>query len=279
VETGGASAGSALGLASQVADGELLLILGADVTLETSAPEVVARAAAASPAEVFIYPVSNVGDGDGKKTRLAVPVGGPALMGLSYPYFGDGGFAIRPDALRELGGFSDSPSLTSSCVDLLNRAALAGYRIEVVPAVVARRIRPDPLDSLNSGDAWLEVMPWDVAPEDRLEFLRPFRRAVVPAELAALYRRSHELAAELRVRHEREFLQLVDEHEELGANAARVQRAYDELLVHTRRVQQAHDTLAASQQELRSQLEIVYGSRSWRITAPLRALGTRWRHT
>jgi glycosyltransferase involved in cell wall biosynthesis len=289
VRTGDVSPGRALALAAHAATGDLLLALPIDVIPEARAPTVLARAAAESTADVFVFPVRDVPDeaeDAGQTVGVVVPVGGPALLGLSYPYFGTCGFAIRADAFRALGGFNESPLLAAPSIDLLNRAALAGYRIDVVPAVIARRVEPDPLRSLYSNTVWIEATPWDVVPEEQLEMLRPFCHAEMTAELPALYRRSQQLVADLRGWHD--------------AQHARWEEVYSEHRAHAERVQQAHDAVALSESRLRrrmsdaerhrkwsdeqrrqleSQLEVAYGSRSWRITAPLRALRARWRST
>jgi glycosyltransferase involved in cell wall biosynthesis len=275
VNAGRVAAGRALGLAAQAATGEVLLTFPIDVIPEPRVHDLIARAAARSAAEVFVFPVRDFSERADGVASVVVPLGGPALLGLSYPYFGSCGFAIRAEALVALGGFTEAPSVAAPCLDLLNRAALAGYQIDVVPSVVARRTSPDPLRFLYRNDGWLDAMRWTMVSEERQEILRPFERAEVTAGLPALYRRSHELLAEIR----REHARLAEEHELLGANAERVQRAYDELHAHAKNVEHVYEALARSDQELRSQLEVVYGSRSWRITAPIRRFRARWRST
>jgi glycosyltransferase involved in cell wall biosynthesis len=287
VETGGVSPGRAMGLAAHAATGEVVLALPIDVIPERGAPAVLARAAAGSLAEIFVFPVYDAaeeadGGEPGRQATVVVPVGGPALLGLCYPYFGTAGFAIRADALRRLGGFNDAPSVAEACTNLLNRAALAGYRIDVMPAVIARRVHADPLRPLLRNDVSIEAMPWDVVPEEQIETLRPFRETQMMADLPALYRRSQQLLAELRAHH------------------VRWEEVYNDLRAHAERIGSSHDALALSESRLRrrmadaerhrkwsddrraqleSVLDAIYNGPTWRITAPLRALRARQRST
>jgi glycosyltransferase involved in cell wall biosynthesis len=263
IETGDVSQGRALELAAQAATGGLLLALPIDVIPEARATTVLAHAAAGSDAEVFVFPVWDVTADSDQKSGVAVPVGGPAVAGLSYPYYGASGFAIRVEALRSLGGFNESPSVATPSIDLLNRAALGGHRFDVVPAVIAQRVHPDPLASLSRDEEWLEATHWEAAADEQLEVLRPFQQDGITPELPALYRRSQEHIVNQRVRWE---------------------TAYGELRTHTEHLQQSHDALALriadgdeQRRQLKSQLDVVYTSRSWRITWPLRALGAAWR--
>jgi hypothetical protein len=271
-----------------------------DVIPEIRTPKVVARAAARSESDVLVFPVWNIADRSGESAGVSVPVGGPALLGLAYPYAGRGGLAIRADAFRKIGGFNESGAIGEPCVDLLNRAALAGCRIEVVPAVLARRTQADPLEPLYRNVVWLEAVPWDTAPEEQTELLRPFSTAQRPPELPALYRRSQQLLADIVAGHRDEHARWEEIYGQARAVNERIERAYQDLQAHADRLQHAHDAVAVSEsrlrrriadadrhrqwsdeqrRQLRSQLDVLYSSRSWRITSPLRALRARWRST
>jgi glycosyltransferase involved in cell wall biosynthesis len=291
VATGQATRGHALAGAAFAATSEFLLVLPGGIVPEDGIVRTLARAAASSPADVFVYPVLDaVGQADGSP-RTNVPVGGPAMLGLSYPYFGDGGFAIRTEALRAVGGFNESSVVARPMDDLLNRVALTGHRIDVVPEVLARRTTADPVAPLLTGEVWLDGVPWDAVPEERIELVRPFREAPGSDDLAALYRRSQQLVSELRE-------QLVANQSHYAEQLAASQGPYAELAGHANWLQGLYDTeqLSGSRlrrrmtdaerhrawsdahhRQLRTQLEVVYRSRSWRLTAPLRALAARRR--
>ncbi|MCW3068940.1 MAG: hypothetical protein JWL67_1565 [Solirubrobacterales bacterium] len=277
IETGHVTRGRALNLAALAATGDVVLAFPPGVLPEARAPTVIAGAACGSTADVFTFPVLDVIDGPDGRPGTVVPVGGPALLGLSYAYFGSCGFAIRAEALRRLGGFSESRTVTAPEVELLNRAALAGFRIDVVPEISARRTSPDPLWRVYANEVWFEAMAWDAPPEEQLETLRLFRGADISADLPALYRGSQQWAADLHARHLAEHVRWSEANDEIHAQAIRTQQAYEDLRAHAEHVQQSYDVVAQSESSLRAALEVVYKSRSWRITSPLRALRTRRR--
>lgn len=232
-----ASASYNLAAREAVAAADLLVFLPDDVTPAPQLPAVVARVAAMSNADVFVWPVTDPCP-DGGAARTMVPVSGPAVMGLSYPYFGTNGFAIRTDAFRALGGFSEATQMDQPVTDLLTRAALDGLRFEVVAEVLGTRTTPHRLRPLLSNQMMLEAVPWEAASEQELERLRPFGHPEQLSDLPALYRNSQETLATFFGR--------------LGTLQWNLDVAQQQL------------------QDANVVLEGVMTSRSWRITRPLR---------
>jgi hypothetical protein len=171
--------GAARGEALAGAEGEVVLFLGTGAVPEPNLARVVLDILVGGKADVAAVAIRR------SDTALGwiVPIGGPPLAGLLYPAFGAGIYAIRREALAELGGFSPD-AIEDADHDLLNRAALAGLEIEVVPR---------PLAVCRAPDEWTEFrgqrrvgIPQDVYDGEALaRIARPFRVAM-PAALADL---------------------------------------------------------------------------------------------
>jgi glycosyltransferase involved in cell wall biosynthesis len=177
-------------LAAQRAAGQVLLFIGPDVDPEPQIDAAVRLAAARSAADVLLYGIGQASERTGRDGRgpgrVQLPVGGPAVLALAFSIFGEGGFAIRADALRRLGGFSSTDRSENPAFGLLTRAALSGLRIEVIPAVLATASGADP-------DAFGRRSPWHVDDAQRVELLRPFvQLGGALGDLAALHRMMHE---------------------------------------------------------------------------------------
>lgn len=88
-------------------------------------------------------------DGDGAHVEADaglhayVPLSGPPLAGITYPAFAAGPYAIQRELLAQLGGFTADAYGDEADHELLNRAAVAGCAIEVVPEPLARKRRSD----------------------------------------------------------------------------------------------------------------------------------------
>ena len=308
LDVAGQGQAAALTSAAAAADGDVLLFCPEDVDLDGCVADLVARAAAGSNADVFLLVVRSPSPEAGGD-EVTVPLGGPAVLGLSHRVQGSAGVAVRAEALRRLGGFRDGRDPLGN---LLDRAALGGMHIETVPEVLGRRIRPNPTRDIGRGRDWPEAVAWHLGGEDLLARLRPF--VATPdrlGDLPALYRASQQLVADVRARqaeHVREtaahmehteahvertdaHAQRVQEHaDQLQAHSHRVQEHADQLQAHARDVEErAEDTqahleharaqtndLTAEVGRLRSDLEAVYSSGSWRVTRPLRRIA-QWR--
>ncbi len=172
----------AFNAAAREAEGDLLVFLPASVRADATLVPTLERVAIRSSADVFLFAVTSPASGR-RPERLSVPVPGPAVLGLLFPIFHAHGLAIRPDAFRELGGFSDGDSSNDPATFLLTRALVEGHRVEVVPAILGARYPSDP-DGLADGG------PWFAGFEQQLELLRPFAAAGGAAirELPALFR-------------------------------------------------------------------------------------------
>jgi hypothetical protein len=156
-------------------------------------------------------------------------------------------------------------------------------RIEVVPEVLVRRVRSDraPDDRRHGPDAWT----WGDG--HRLSGERPFRGPGALADLPAMYVACQALVAETHAARQ-DWSRVYDEMQGYAdrakAHADRVQAYADELQA---RYDREHEALVASDGErqrmseraeaaeaalveVRRQLEIVYGSRSWKFTEILR---------
>ena len=116
--------------------------------------EVLRRAAAATAADMYSCAVLDGRETtDGSLTDDApafVPFLAPPIAGLVHPAFTVGPYAIRRDALARLGGFAADARGEEGDHELLNRAAAAGMRLEVVPEPLAVKRRADRWVSIRS---------------------------------------------------------------------------------------------------------------------------------
>ncbi len=257
------------------ADADLLIVVGDDVQTTENMELVLHRAASRSDADLFVFPVL---DGD-DPTRAIVPTGGPPILALAFPFFGPGIFAIRPEALRELGGLDEQVQA---------RAALTGMKIEVVPEILGQRTTTDPWREVNA-KPWLDAVSWPVSDEQRLSAMRPFRSANgTLSDLPALFRDAQESLATVQERQRAESANWRAIHSEAVGHIERMSEHYDALREHADRVSEhaananEHaDRVAAHAEQvnahkdreleqLRAQLAVIQGSTSWRITEPLR---------
>jgi glycosyltransferase involved in cell wall biosynthesis len=136
--------------------------------------EMLRGAAAATDADVCGCAVLDVHDApDGatpaEDSPVLVPFPGPPLAGLAQRAFGAGPYAIRRDALARLGGFGADAHGDEVDHELLNRAAAAELRVELVPEPLAVKRRADRWTSMRplqppvceppySDEQWLCVM-------------------------------------------------------------------------------------------------------------------------
>jgi len=163
-----------------------------DVPLSAFA-ETLRRAAAATRADVYGCAVLDglcLGDAAEAMRHAFVPIAGPPVAGLTHPAFAVGPYAIRREALDRLGGFAADAEADEVDHELLNRAAVAGLVLEVVPEPLAAKRRADRWSTFRA------VWPHDAAelPYDAEQWLRverPFaERPEVLADLVALQRGS-----------------------------------------------------------------------------------------
>jgi O-antigen biosynthesis protein len=146
-----------------------------------------------------------------------VPVGGPAVAAVVYPAFAVGPYAIRREALAELGGYADDLWGDALDDELLARASLVGLRIDVLPEALATAVRDDRWTTMRShhwGDAPVPVYEG----EQQIRLLRPFRRRIeepladLPALLAGTVRAAGDVARQ-RLEDRRDRQELVDVYE------------------------------------------------------------------
>jgi len=125
----------ALNQGAGAATGTYLLFLGDGAVVEpTAASTLVAVAEKSGAAIVTSASAWSADAGDG----IRAPEGGPPIAGLFYRCFGDTGYLIRRDAFEALGGFDPESDEGSEDHQLLCRAALEGYEIEIVPEPLIR---------------------------------------------------------------------------------------------------------------------------------------------
>ncbi|MDO8210002.1 glycosyltransferase family 4 protein [Conexibacter sp. CPCC 206217] len=151
-----------------------------DVPLPRFAGEL-RRAAAATSADVYACAVlDGLGSRDATAADAAfhafVPLPGPPLAGLGGAVFTAGPYAIRRAALDRLGGFAADAAAQEADDELLNRAAAAGLRLEVLPEPLALKRRAGLWVNLRA--QWPRVTiepPYDA--EQWLRVERPFADA------------------------------------------------------------------------------------------------------
>jgi glycosyltransferase involved in cell wall biosynthesis len=112
------------------AAGTYLLFLAEGAVPEPSGISTLVRVAERTGADVVTAAAKWSADAG---TGIRPPEGGPPVAGLFYRCFGDTGYLIRRDAFEALGGFDPDSEPGSEDHELLCRAALEGYRIEIVP--------------------------------------------------------------------------------------------------------------------------------------------------
>lgn len=169
------------------ADGELLLVADPAVELDPRLGAALATAVAVSPdASVFTALGSFEADPAEEESRLFLPAGGPAALGLLGNCAGAGFALARREAVERL-GLSGADAAPLSVPELLSRATLAGMRVDVLPEVLYRLSVPLSDGSLSHA-------------QETYELLRPFYLALPPEahDIAACAARFYEEEPRLR---------------------------------------------------------------------------------
>jgi glycosyltransferase involved in cell wall biosynthesis len=192
-------------------DADVIAILRAG---DVPAGDLISRlavAASGSDAGAFSFPVrSRTGEDDAPD--LLVPIGGPAPLGLVYPAFSAGPFAVRRSAFDALGGYAADGREDEVDHDLLNRLLLAGGGIEVVPA---------PLAEVTVRDRWSETreqkltdsVRWTYDSDQDLRVQRAFAALLpgpvqdLPAQLRGLHDRTMDVWGQMYLQAEHLDLQ------------------------------------------------------------------------
>ena len=248
-------------------------------THETPLPgllDAIASAAARTSAAVYspavaahALPATGGGpeQGDDDTARAAVvPIGGPPTAGLSHQAFAAGPYAIRSAAFRGLGGFASDARADDADHELLNRAAVAGLRIEVLPEQLATARVPDRWTVFRS--TW----PHDTATppysaEQALLIERPYRQQGDDGsnDMLGLLRGARGDLALARQATSR----LSDANEQTISELREYLLELEEAAAQLRLDQ---GILVADVARLLAELDAMQGSSSWRITRPLRVL-------
>jgi O-antigen biosynthesis protein len=147
---GGAAAAN---LAATEAAGDYVLICEEGVIPEPGLVSSLVRIAEEAEADV-VSCVSRCGPGE--EPEFMVPQGGPALAGLLYRSFAAGAYVIRTGAFQRSAGFDPRAEPGTESHELLCRAALEGFKMEVVPEPLVREPaiggeRPVPIDYHGGG--------------------------------------------------------------------------------------------------------------------------------
>jgi O-antigen biosynthesis protein len=115
---------------------------------------------------------------------VVVPISGPALVGLRYPAFSSGPYAITRVALDRLHGFARDARGIEADHDLLNRAVLEGCSVEVIPEPLSTALEADPWASVRRAFT-IETGDYPLDREQALRIARPFAQ-LAPRQLADL---------------------------------------------------------------------------------------------
>ena len=119
----------------RAATGTYLLFLAEGASVEREAVGTLVRVAEQTGADIVTAASTWSADSG---TGIRPPEGGPPVAGLFYRCFGDAGYMIRREAFEALGGFDPGADPGTEDHELLCRAALEGYRIEIVPEPLIR---------------------------------------------------------------------------------------------------------------------------------------------
>jgi glycosyltransferase involved in cell wall biosynthesis len=118
------------------------------------------------------------------RRSVVVPISGPALVGLRYPAFSTGPYAITRAALDRLHGFAPDARGIEADHDLLNRAVLEGCTVEVIPEPLTTALEADPWASVRRAYT-IETGDYPLDHEQALRIARPFA-LLAPRQLADL---------------------------------------------------------------------------------------------
>lgn len=210
---------------------DVLLFVPPDAELRDGLIEHVARAAALTEADLFTWSAR-----DPETDKVTPSAECPAAVALTHPMFARGGFAIRGEALRSLGGFSPGTSGGECDIDIFVRADMAGLSVTAIPSVGSCLAQND--DERRQ--------PWPRTWAGQVDRLRPFYgQSEALGSMAALYRGA------------------------LDGGWARndgLRRRVDAL---ERENAELKSELIARSDDL----AVLASSRSWRITKPLRHVG------
>ncbi len=165
--------GAARNSAAQVASGEYLLFMDDDNCAMPHEISTFVKAATNSGADVLTCCMETFA-GDGAPVpsgagRRWLFLGGCAPVGLFRNCFGDTNALFRTSVFRALGGFGEEYGIGHEDWELLARAVVAGYRLEVVPEALfwyrqsevgrERRTRNSYRFHLNSLKPYLQAVP------------------------------------------------------------------------------------------------------------------------
>lgn len=177
--------------------------------------------------------------------------GAVPLLGIFENSFGDANALIRREAWAQLGGFTEMRGVGHEDWEFFAKAVLAGYRLEhsLVP-FCWYRLHDNAMT--RTGNWW----------RDYLRGLQPYRDAGPPA-----LRELPVLAGALQRRVATLEASLAETRGALSDSLARAGHLADRLDA----IEQSLDVACAEKTALRVELDSLYASRSWRVTAPLRA--------
>jgi O-antigen biosynthesis protein len=178
--------------------GGLFVFLRSTESLAPGALASVREVARRTGADVLSWPTADpqlhygeaVTESDGPSVGMhpspsvVVPISGPALVGLRYPAFSSGPYAITRAALDRLHGFARDARGIDADHDLLNRAVLEGCSVAVIPEPLSTALEADPWASVRRAFT-IETGDYPLDHEQALRIARPFA-VLAPRQLADL---------------------------------------------------------------------------------------------
>lgn len=263
--------GAARNAAANAAHGQYLLFMDDD---NIAMPHEVAffiKAMQHAQADILTTPSALFADDDWpmpRVERMWLPIGGAAAAGLYQNVFGDANAFWKTAVFKAVGGYTEDYGLGFEDWELFARAVLAGYHLEVVPEPLFW-YRINARSMLNTGDLH----------KNQARVMRAYaQNGLHGFAAAAAY------SMQLQLRRADGILPPRNAHEE--KQYARwelvlqsLNEAYHTLAEEQRRLQNHNEELTASlwakTQEsawLKEQLLGIQGSRSWRLTRPMRTL-------
>ena len=232
---------------SETGTGDVFLFLRTTEPIRHDSLKRVRRALGNSQAELVSGAVLGLSDertSDDAPPPTIVPIAGPAVAGTIYPAFSAGPFAVTRPALERLGGFNPEARTDAADADLLNRAALLGLRMQVIPEPLATVVTPDRWATMRA-EPTIDTAPTGWNSTELAVVTAPFalRAPEAMTALPALYGALYARAA-------------ADRH--AAASLASTQAEYIGYLEHE------HHELSARIHALEDRASVPTGTRSWR---------------
>ena len=253
--------------------GDAFVFLRASESLSVGALSVLRSVLSRGGTEILTWPVTDprslygepaVPDDEHRDTRpaVSVPIAGPPLVGLIYPAFSSGSYAITRAAVERLRGFAADARGADADADLLNRALLANCSVQVIPEPLGEVQHPDPWARVrNALTIELGDYPWDR--EELMRIARPFS-LIAPTplmQLPGLHATLHAKSAGERTRALEAYSDLDDTRHKQAEYIAYLENE--------------HHALSATIRSLQYGAQAVPGRKLWRLLRRVARRGSR----